>query len=94
MGNEGFTFLEKDDIDLVVDTLETTIAIQIETGKSSLQANLTKLGRYKADLRYVITTNRETEIKIKEMLKNLLIPNREEIQVLFAKDFLSNPPTQ
>jgi len=94
LGNEGFTFLEKDDIDLVVDTLETTIAIQIETGKSSLQANLTKLGRYKADLRYVITTNRETEIKIKEMLKNLLIPNREEIQVLFAKDFLSNPPTQ
>jgi hypothetical protein len=90
--NDGFTFVEKDDIDLVVDTIERTMAIQMETGKSDIQANLTKLGRYKADLKYMVATNRETEIKIKEMLKDLLVPDRENIRVIFAKDFLENPP--
>ena len=49
LDNEGFTFLEKDDIDLVVETIEKKLAIQVETGKSDIQANLTKLGRYTAD---------------------------------------------
>jgi hypothetical protein len=91
--NDGFTFVEKDDIDLVVDTIERTMAIQMETGKSDIQANLTKLGRYKADLKYVVTTNPETEIRTKEMLKDLLVPDKENIRVIFAKDFLNNPPT-
>ena len=90
--NEGFTFVEKDDIDLVVETTEKTMAIQMETGKSNIQANLTKLGRYRADYKYVVTTNRETEIRIKEFLKDLLIPDKENIRIVFAKDFLNNPP--
>ena len=90
--NDGLTFVEKDDIDLVVDTIEKTMAIQMETGKSDIQANLTRLGRYKADLKYTVATNRETEIRIKEMLKDLLVPDKENIRVLFAKDFLENPP--
>ena len=90
--SDGFTFVEKDDIDLVVETIEKTMAIQMETGKSNIQANLTRLGRYRADYKYVVTTNRETEIRIKEMLKDLLIPDKENIRVVFAKDFLTNPP--
>ena len=64
----------------------------METGKSNIQANLTKLGRYRADYKYVVTTNRETEIRIKEFLKDLLIPDKENIRIVFAKDFLNNPP--
>jgi hypothetical protein len=92
LGNEGFTFLEKDDIDLVVETVDRQLALQVETGKSNIQANLTKLGRYGADLKYVVTTNPETEIRTKEMLSDLLVPDRENIRILFVKDFLSNPP--
>jgi hypothetical protein len=90
--NEAFTFIEKDDIDLVVDKADKRMAIQMETGKSDIQANLTKLGRYQADLKYVLTTNRETEIRIKEILKDLLVPDKKNIHVFFAKDFLNNPP--
>jgi hypothetical protein len=90
--NEGFAFVEKDDIDLVVETAGKTMAIQVETGKSDIQANLTKLGRYRADLKCVVATNSETEIGIKETLKEMVIPDREAIQVAFAKDFLRNPP--
>jgi len=92
LNNEGFTFIEKDDIDLVVETIHQRMAIQMETGKSNIQANLTKLGRYQAGYKYMIATNRETEIKIRERLKELLVPDRENIQVLFVKDFLHHPP--
>jgi hypothetical protein len=93
LSNDGFTFLEKDDIDLVVETIEKRLAVQVETGKSDLQGNLTKLATYPADLKYVATTNPETEIKVKEMLNNLLIPDKGKIQILFVKDFLNHPPT-
>lgn len=89
---EGFTFMEKDDIDLVVETVTKVMAIQMETGKSDIQANLTKLARYRADLKYVVTTNRETEIRIRRKLRDLLIPDKEKIQIIFAKDFLNNLP--
>ena len=49
LDNEGFTYLEKDDLDLVIETVSTTMAIQVETGKSDVQGNLIKLGRSKAD---------------------------------------------
>jgi len=90
--NGGFTFVEKDDMDLVIETIEKKIAIQVETGKSDMQANLSKLGRYKADKKYMVTTNKETEIKIKEFLNDLIIPDKENIQVCYVKDFLKNPP--
>ena len=90
--NEGFTFIEKDDIDLVVDKADKRMAIQLETGKSDIQANLTKLGRYNASFKYVVTTNRETEIRVKEIYKDLIVPDKENIQIFFAKDFLNNPP--
>jgi hypothetical protein len=89
---EGFTFFEKDNIDLVVETVENKMAIQMETGKSDIHANLMRLGRYQADLKYMVTTNRETEIRVKELLKDLIVPDRETIRVIYAKDFLANPP--
>jgi DNA-binding PadR family transcriptional regulator len=89
---EGFTFLEKDDIDLVVETVEKKMAIQMETGKSDIQANLMKLGKYHADFKYVLATNRETEVRIRELMKDLLVPDKENIHIAFAKDFLNNPP--
>ncbi|MDY6990194.1 MAG: DUF87 domain-containing protein [Thermodesulfobacteriota bacterium] len=89
---EGFPFFEKDNIDLVVETVENKMAIQMETGKSDIQANLMRLGRYQAALKYMVTTNRETEIRIKELLKNLIVPDKESIRVVYAKDFLANPP--
>lgn len=92
LNQEGFTFLEKDDIDLVIEKGDKTLAVQMETGKSDLQANLIKLGRYKADLKYALATNRETEIRLRETLKEYLLPDRENIQVAFVRDFLQSPP--
>jgi DNA-binding PadR family transcriptional regulator len=91
--NEGFASVEKDDIDLVIETYGKRMAIQVETGKSDIQANLTKLGRYKADLKYMLTTNPEAEVRVKKALQELLIPDRDEIKVIPVKDFLSAPPT-
>ncbi len=90
--NDGFTFVEKDDIDLVVESFEKRMAVQVETGKSDIQANLTKLGKFKADLKYVVTTNTETELRIRKTLQDFHIPEREKILVLYAKDFLGHPP--
>ena len=89
---EGFTYLEKDDLDLVVESYQYRLAVQVETGKSDLQGNIMKLAKYQADFKYMIATNRETETKLKEQLRDLLVPDREAIQVAFAKDFLSSPP--
>ena len=90
---EGFTFVEKDDIDLVVDGYEDRTAIQVETGKSDIQANLFKIGKYRADKKIMVATNPATEIKIKETLKDLLVPDREKIQVTSTKDFLGSHPS-
>lgn len=89
--NKCITSLEKDDIDLVMEANDKTLAIQMETGKSDIQANLTKLGKSNADYKYMIATNQETKLKIELMLKEMLIPDRENIKVSYAKDFLKNP---
>jgi hypothetical protein len=89
---QGFALLEKDDIDLVIHKEDKSLAIQMETGKSDIQANLLKLGRYKADHKYCLATNRETEVLIKDILQEHFLPDRESIQVAFVKDFLQSPP--
>lgn len=92
LAKEGFTFLEKDDIDIVIEKGDQILAIQMETGKSDIQANLMKICRYKADLKYILATNRETEIRLREILKEYFLPDRENIKVAFVKDFLLSPP--
>lgn len=89
---DGFAFVEKDDIDLVVETMENKLAVQVETGKSDIPANLIKLGRYRANHKYVVATNKATEIRIKELLNELIVPDKASIRVLYAKDFLKSPP--
>ncbi len=90
--NEGFTFLEKEDIDLVIETYNQTMAVQVETGKSSLESNLWKLARFKADGKFILATNPGTELKLKSLLKDLLVPDKDSIQIQTAKSFLQNPP--
>ena len=87
------TFPEKDDFDLVVKSPEKTLVVEVETGKSDLTANFMKLGKYQADLKYMIATNRETEARLKNLLRDLLVPDKESIQVVFIKDFLASPPS-
>lgn len=89
---EGFTFLEKDNIDIVIEKGDQILAIQMETGKSDIQANLMKLCRYKADVKYSLATNRDAEVLVRDILKNNFLPDRERIQVAFVKDFLQSPP--
>lgn len=90
---EGFTFIERDDIDLVVETYTQRLAFQIETGKSNIETNILRLAKYKADHKFMIATNRETEAKINDMLRDLLVPDKENIRVMFVKDFLASPPS-
>ena len=92
LNQQGFAFLEKDDIDLVIHKGDKTLAIQMETGKSDIHANLLKLGRYKVDHKYCLATNREAELLVRDILKNNFLPDRENIQVAFVKDFLQSPP--
>lgn len=87
-----FSFLEKDGLDIVIESFERSMAIQVETGKSDIDVNLMKLGRYKTDLKYMIATNKETVIKIKKMFIDLLVPDKENIRIVYIKDFLSDPP--
>ena len=92
LDQEGFTYLEKDDLDLVVENVSTTIAIQVETGKSNMKGNLVKLNQFKADQKIVVATNKETELKIKNMIAESHELNHDDLQVFFVKDFLNNPP--
>ena len=84
--------IEKSDIDIVVKRGTKTLAVQIETGKSDLQASLTKLGRFEAGFKFVVATNPETAIRLEETLKGYFIPDRENIRVVHVKDFLKDPP--
>lgn len=92
LNREGFTFIEKDNIDIVIDKGDKTLAIQMETGKSDIHGNLMKLCRYKADLKYVLATNRETELRLRDILKEYFLPDRENVQVVYVKDFIQSPP--
>jgi len=92
LAREGFTFLEKDNIDIIIYQGDKTLAIQMETGKSDVHANIMKLCRYKADLKYILATNRETEVLVREILKENFLPDRENVRTGFVKDFLQSPP--
>ncbi|WP_419656019.1 putative protein DUF87 [Desulfosarcina variabilis str. Montpellier] len=92
LNQEGFTFVEKDNIDLVVESYHRSLAIQVETGKSDIHSNLIKLAQYKADQKYMLATNKAAEIKIREMFDTLIIPDKSKIQINYVKDFINNPP--
>ena len=91
----GFTFKEKDDIDLVIielqGTKEITTAVQIETGKSNIQKNIETLLKGNFDAMLMLATNTKAELKIKKLIKESRLPGKERIQILTAKKFLSHP---
>ena len=90
--NEGFTFLEKEDLDLVIESYDRTLAIQVETGKSNLEGNIWKLAQFRADLKFMLATTPETQLRLRELISTLQVPGRELIQVQTAKSFLKSPP--
>jgi hypothetical protein len=93
LNRQGFAFIEKDNIDLVVESTDQTLAIQVETGKSDIRANLMRLGRFAADQKYVLAITKQAEIKIKDIFAVLIIPDKQSIRVQYIKDFISNPPS-
>ena len=88
----SFTFLERDNLDLVIESYDSTLAIQVETGKSDIEGNIWRLARFEANRKYMLATNVAAEIKIHQILRDLLVPNKQAIQVNLAKAFLANPP--
>ena len=85
---DGTVWLEKEDIDLVIELDEKRIAIEIETGKSDIKKNLQKLNTFLADDKYIVATNKETQIRINQIIKSL--PSHQKIISLFVKDFIQN----
>ncbi|MGB6012970.1 MAG: hypothetical protein WBI57_17050, partial [Desulfobacterales bacterium] len=89
---EGFPFKEKDDIDLVVETYDSTYMIQVETGKSNIKKNIETLLKKDCDNLIMVATNKGAERKINTILQKINLPEKEKIQVHFVKDFLSKNP--
>ncbi len=89
---EGFPFKERNNIDLVVETYDSTYMIQIETGKSNIKKNIETLLKQDCANLIMLATNKEAEIKIRTVLNDVRLPGKEKVQVYFIKDFLSKNP--
>ncbi len=89
-----FTFIEHDRIDIVTQSgnLHQTIAIEVETGTSTIEGNLWKLAKHTADRKYMIATNKEALKHIEQIYAPLLIPDKEKIKIYYVKDFLADLP--
>ena len=70
--------LEHQNIDIAC--LKNSLAIEVETGKSDIKANIEKLQNSRFIHRYMLTTSKEAEFKIKK------IPHHS-IKVMFIRDF-------
>jgi len=90
---EKFPFKEKDDIDLVIEAYDFTWLVQVETGKSNLSKNIETLIKARADRRIMVATNKQAELKIRDILSKSSLPGKEGIEVFFVKDFLAHPLT-
>jgi len=93
--NNWFPFKEKADIDLVLEKEEIIIAIEIETGKNKPEQtikNLEKLIKFKADQKFMVPTNDEAFIKIKNLVPDLKLPDKDSIQIIHIRDLLKNLP--
>ena len=72
---------EVNDIDIV--DAKAGIAIEVETGKSNLASNLSKLENSRVSRCFMLATSKAAEITIKRHSKDF-----PSIQVFFVKDFL------
>jgi hypothetical protein len=82
-------FVEKENIDLVVETSDARIGIQIETGKSDIKKNIDELSRLSAGHKLMVATNAKAKEKIEKTLTGK--SSRKEIKVLLAKSLLTDP---
>lgn len=73
---------EMDNIDLV--DKESDIAIEIETGKSDINANVNKLNNYPIKNCFMVATSKQLEMKLRGIQKN-----HPAIRVFFVRDFLN-----
>jgi hypothetical protein len=86
---EGFPFIEKDDIDLVVEHYDTTTLIQVETGKSNISKNVETILSREGNRRIMIATNADAEAKIRQAIDGCKLPGKTKIEISQIKDFLS-----
>ena len=59
------------------------LAIEIETGKSDIKKNLTKLDQSRFPIAFMIATNKPVELKLKSIAETF-----PHIRIMFVKDFL------
>jgi len=94
MEKSGWTvFKEKSDIDLVAQIDDKTVAIEVETGKNNtdqIEKNMGKLAQFAAADRFILTTNENAYIKIKNLLSK--IGFSESLHLNPVKEFIKNPP--
>lgn len=82
-----FTYLEKDNIDLIAEKEDKTVAIQLETGKSNTRKNIISLHKYEADSKIMLATNKQAKLKAQEIAGN--DSKNLKIEIYLVKDFLS-----
>ncbi len=84
-----FPLVEKENIDLVVETSDSRIGIQIETGKSDIRKNIDELSRLDAGHKLMVATN----LKAKEKIEKILAEKggHKDIKTLLAKSLLTDP---
>ncbi len=78
---------EVQDIDIVADFTGGKIAIEVETGKSNIHTNIAKILKTQVSGRFIITTQKDTELIIKQMASVT-----DDISVYHFKDFLKLTP--
>jgi len=93
--NGWVAYKEKKDIDLVLEKDETIIALEVETGSNNSKQtakNIDKLISYKADKKYVITTNPVALHKTQILLSDINLPGIDSIQITPVRDFIKSLP--
>ena len=75
---------EVDNIDIV--DIKAGLAIEIETGKSDIKANLLKLENSRISSCFMLATNKQAEVKIKKIADEYA-EKYSFIKIMLAKDF-------
>lgn len=79
---ENYSIGNGKEIDIVIETKNEKIAIEIETGKSDFIANIQKCVEAKFDKIICVTTKPDIKLKIQERIKN------SKVDIEYVKEFL------
>jgi fructose-specific phosphotransferase system component IIB len=82
-----FTYIEEDNIDLIAEKGDETVAVQVETRKSNTKRNMLALKDYGADRKVVVATYKQADLKAREILVKL--GKDSGIEICFVKNFIS-----